>query len=342
SITERKKGASVTILGKTPSVRYDRRKCHVRCDGRKEVGRYNPFRVSLELFRADTFILGGGSLLQDRSGLLTLYYYLLLIAAARLLGAKVVLFNQGIGPISGKVNYILTGFVLSFSHNIIARDRDSREYFKNIIGKRFRKKIFLGADPVFYRLPGDIRRKEHTTVGKKKIAFAVREWKNFKVKEKIKETGAKLSENYSLYNIAFHSRRDTLGNSLIKEISWSEVSDIWRILPRMDLIVGMRLHSLMCAAICGLPAVGIIYDPKVESFCRDMGIPAIQVSELSPENLVKLINENKDKDNSYKEKSLALRRRYIRSLDIIFGAGREAPPAPLRGLRTKHGISVGH
>jgi polysaccharide pyruvyl transferase WcaK-like protein len=82
----------------------------------------------------------------------------------------------------------------------------------------------------------------------------------------------------------------------------------------------MRLHGLICAVICGIPAVGIIYDPKVESFCRDMGIPAIRVSQLSSEKLVKLIYDNTDKENTYKEKSLALSRRYIKSLDILLEA----------------------
>ena len=39
----------------------------------------------------------------------------------------------------------------------------------------------------------------------------------------------------------------------------------------MDVLVGVRLHSLIYAAIMGTPMIGISYDPKVDSFLASIG-----------------------------------------------------------------------
>jgi len=49
----------------------------------------------------------------------------------------------------------------------------------------------------------------------------------------------------------------------------------------LDLAVGMRLHFLIFSAICGVPFVGISYDPKINSFLRLMGQTAdLNVNDL--------------------------------------------------------------
>ena len=41
----------------------------------------------------------------------------------------------------------------------------------------------------------------------------------------------------------------------------------------MDVLVGVRLHSLIYAAVMGVPMIGVSYDPKVESFLASVGRP---------------------------------------------------------------------
>ncbi len=47
--------------------------------------------------------------------------------------------------------------------------------------------------------------------------------------------------------------------------------DMLSIIGNMDLLVGVRLHSLIYAAIMGVPLIGISYDPKCTAFLKLRG-----------------------------------------------------------------------
>ncbi|MGB9804775.1 polysaccharide pyruvyl transferase family protein, partial [Desulfofundulus sp.] len=49
----------------------------------------------------------------------------------------------------------------------------------------------------------------------------------------------------------------------------------------LDLLIGMRLHALVLAAVMGVPPVGISYDPKIGRFLARLGLrPAGEASGL--------------------------------------------------------------
>ena len=43
------------------------------------------------------------------------------------------------------------------------------------------------------------------------------------------------------------------------------------VLGRMDLVFGLRLHSLILTAAQGVPVVGVDYDPKIRGFMELVG-----------------------------------------------------------------------
>jgi polysaccharide pyruvyl transferase WcaK-like protein len=48
---------------------------------------------------------------------------------------------------------------------------------------------------------------------------------------------------------------------------------IMGIVGRLDLMLSMRLHTLIFAAVKNVPMLGIIYDPKVEYYLKVLEMP---------------------------------------------------------------------
>jgi polysaccharide pyruvyl transferase WcaK-like protein len=88
--------------------------------------------------------------------------------------------------------------------------------------------------------------------------------------------------------------RDIIANrtNAYKLFLWQEIEDLFEFYNKIDLIVGMRLHSIILACLFGKPFVVIslpkthpLYDPKVEGFLEllgyeamDMAVPAAEIA----------------------------------------------------------------
>ena len=96
--------------------------------------------------RADVLVLGGGSLLQDSTSFSSLVYYLLLMTVARLGGAEVVLWGQGLGPLRRRISRLLVRTVLPLCKAASWRDQRSFDW-----AQRWAPKLpmVLAADPVW-------------------------------------------------------------------------------------------------------------------------------------------------------------------------------------------------
>lgn len=55
--------------------------------------------------------------------------------------------------------------------------------------------------------------------------------------------------------------------------------DMLSIIGNMDLLVGVRLHSLIYAAIMGVPLIGVSYDPKCTAFLNSVGLDKLSTRD---------------------------------------------------------------
>ena len=63
-----------------------------------------------------------------------------------------------------------------------------------------------------------------------------------------------------------------------------DVEEMLGLLGNLHMMIGMRLHSLIMAAVMGVPIVGISYDPKIDSFMKQTSQPLAGRAETITED----------------------------------------------------------
>jgi polysaccharide pyruvyl transferase CsaB len=134
----------VSVLSGDP--RATRALCRVDAYRRK-----SPLALLRAFLNADAFLLGGGSLLQNRTGRLSLAYYLGLLRLSRFLKKPTALFAAGIGPLLGETDRQKTRLVLSSLFHVGLRDPLSLSALRSLGLPA--SLLSLGSDPAFFITP---------------------------------------------------------------------------------------------------------------------------------------------------------------------------------------------
>ncbi|MDD2447405.1 MAG: polysaccharide pyruvyl transferase CsaB [Tissierellia bacterium] len=299
----------------------------------KAVNRFNFRDVVCSIKECSLFISGGGSLLQDVTSTRSLLYYLTVMFFAKIFKRKVMVYANGIGPINKKLNRFFTRTILNKVDLITLRDNRSKEYL-DIMGVT-NKNIHVTADPVYTLEPAadsiidNIFLDEKIPKEKPLIGVSIREWE----KAKGLETNIAKAIDYMIkeYNativlIPMHYPEDlNIGKDILELVKEDgcyilkkkyNVEEIMGIIKEMDMIIAMRLHSLIYAATQSIPMVGLIYDPKITGLLESIGLAYMcDVEDLNIDDLITNIDNvwnNKDSikkdisNNSNTLKNLAL------------------------------------
>ena len=121
--------------------------------GIEAINRWNPFRIAISLLSSQLLISGGGSLFQDATSTKSLRYYLAIIKMAKMLGKKVMVFSQGIGPLNREKSRAMVSKTLNRCNAITVRDEQSAHLLVDI---GITKKIQVTADPAIILETKDI------------------------------------------------------------------------------------------------------------------------------------------------------------------------------------------
>lgn len=252
------------------------------------VKRTAPWPVLKALWQCDVLISGGGSLLQDVTSHLSIFYYLSLILAGKLMGKRVMVYSQGIGPIRKPLNRLVTRHILSRVDAITVREPNSRDDLARIGLDPGR--IVITADPVISLSPGNdamltawLRDCPGYVDGAPLVGLAFRgQDMAFGAVEKLVQVirSLRAQRDVNILLIPYYREQDAmvldslenLAEGLVIPIRRSlRVHEMLALTAQLDLLVGTRLHSLIVSAVCGTPMIAVSYDPKIEYFMRTIG-----------------------------------------------------------------------
>ncbi len=227
------------------------------------VDRFHPIAVFRAMRRTGLFMLGGGSLLQNKTSNRSLFYYLFLLETAHFLGVPTMLYASGIGPVRGKLPSVLCRHALLKTDLITVRDTASLALLHRM---GIRDNVFLSADPVlFFKMPQAKRsgyvlafvRDEEITLFftllkkiNKPICLAVMD---------------KRSDLAATKKLAAKLRKQGKKIILCKDFS---VQKIISVIRGADFVVSARLHALILSFCMGIPFLGLSDDPKITAFSR--------------------------------------------------------------------------
>ncbi|NMB41842.1 MAG: polysaccharide pyruvyl transferase CsaB [Firmicutes bacterium] len=260
------------------------------------------------LRRANLLVSGGGGLLQDVTSPRSVPYYLGIMELAMLLGTKVAVYAQGIGPLQNRWSRFWVRKVFSRVNWVSVRDEASAHFLAEIGLKR---EIKITADPVYSLEPAT---KEEIisfwqSHGIKKsrleplVGVALRPYPgetefDQRLMQIIKDGCNYLQSEFGarLVYLPYHPKKDLpLAKALASTPSSKGIiiegnltsREAIKLMGGLDLLIGMRLHALILAAICGVPFVALPYDPKVNAFLDLVEIDNyIMPEELTFQNLL--------------------------------------------------------
>lgn len=327
NLQDRLENIEITVLSQDPTSTAEKY-------GVKSVNRKSIKSIFSAVRRCDLLISGGGSLLQDVTSKKSILYYLIIMWIAKLFRKKIFIYSQGIGPINSNLNRKLTSRTLSKVSGIVVRDEASKELLAEINVDP--KKVVVTADPVLRikQVPiiigEEILRKESIKINKEQltVGFAIRERKlNSEFIDELCVAMEKLVEeqNAQIVLIPFHFSEDVsvieeiekrLGDKVYSIKHKYLTNEMLSIIGNMDLLVGVRLHALIHAAIMNVPMIGISYDPKINSFMKSIGMKAMcSIYDFNNQDFIeefnKTIKNKEDLQKKVQQRLIAL----IKALD---------------------------
>jgi len=259
-----------------------------------------------KLRNCDLLISGGGGLLQDATSWRSPLYYLAVLRMARRAGVPIACIGHGIGPLGRWWVRRLTRRALSHVDVLAVRDSVS---FEAVRALGIAHQVEVTADLAFV-LPAATTADTDEAWRKSGLSPAVRATMGVALRRPPATTHSELAarlaasigaacQQLGLRPVLVpmqHPRDVEFASDVASAMRTSAeimrahltARELLALIAGFDLVVAMRLHALIFAAICGRPIVAISYDPKVDGLMAELGLEAATaVDEFDPEALVR-------------------------------------------------------
>ena len=234
-------------------------------------------------------VLGGGSLLQDSTSFRSLLYYAALIGSARLQGKPVLLWAQGLGPLRRRRSRSLVRLLLPMASGVTWRDPASAQ-----LGRALGLTAAHGSDAVWA-----LQRQHWLGRGGPLLVcwrptphLQGEAWRPYlEALELLAERS-----NREVIWLPFHRDQDgtllseltaagLVGEALQRRsrvIQAHTPDEAMALFRTAGLVVAMRLHALILAALSGAPVSALSYDPKVQACATELGCTWLDLADQPP------------------------------------------------------------
>ncbi|KFZ42303.1 MULTISPECIES: polysaccharide pyruvyl transferase CsaB [Anoxybacillus] len=247
------------------------------------VNRWRIGDIVQALRHSDGLISGGGSLLQDQTGWRSIPYYTGIMQVAKWLGKPVIVYAQGMGPVNKKQNQWLMKWTLNRVDRLTVRDEPSAELLK-MLGVK--KPMTVVPDPVMGLEPPTSPTAwwEAQSFTRPVIAVSVRDWargRDFERKIAV-ALDRSVQAGFDVVFIPMHGHHDDQTSrrvlTMMKEHAFvapydASIQEKMAMIASSHLLVGMRLHALIFAAVGHTPFIALSYDPKIDAFSSQANQP---------------------------------------------------------------------
>ncbi|MBQ9806022.1 MAG: glycosyltransferase [Clostridia bacterium] len=317
---------------------------------RKQLGvptvqRKYPVSVAYAILRSRLFLLGGGSLLQNRTGNLSLAYYLGLLRLSHLFHRKTALYACGIGPLLGESATDRVKKALRSVSHIGLRDERSHALLRSLDISE--ERLSVGADACFLLpLPPTslslyLRKKASIPQNARLLGIVLRSTEN---DTPLLSAITAICRSHGLLPIVL-----TLDSKHDKIISDRAARDLhapcitpsdpqaalaW--LSSCQAVLSMRLHGMLLAARVGTPALGVCtdsHDEKMPAFARASCLPCLPLSSLSEKAVTNSLTDLILAADTIRPRLLSLAREMQKNaqkdlaklLQIVYNKGKKSP-----------------
>ncbi len=254
---------------------------------------YDANQVQSAISDAECFVIGGGTMIGDELGLnFPLTHNLKRAAIASFMGKPVVLAGIGANKPRTGEGRRLARELLRFSSVVTVRDKESLDVCAELAGTR--SKISLTADPAFILEPIETARTRKTksflrSLGKPIGVNVINEvWTHdMSYKKAIADCLEHLAKEDGYYPVFFCNevrsgeRYDQMANEMTARMLHCEYQfldpcyyspcEMVDIIGSFSLVFSMRMHSLIFAAITGVPFATVSRVDKVDNFMSQFG-----------------------------------------------------------------------
>ncbi|MFY7805225.1 MAG: polysaccharide pyruvyl transferase CsaB [Limnoraphis robusta] len=247
--------------------------------------RMNALEVFNVLRRADGFIWGGGSLIQDVSSAISPFYYAGLMGLAQQIGLKTIAWAQGIGPLNRGMTRRLAQRSFLNCTTISVRDRASAQLLSD-----WQIPFILAPDPVWaldskpvpglWDLPAPrvaLTLRPHPQLTPERLSVLTQALVSFQ-----KATQAfilllpfQLSQDLAIAQLLHRAIPDQ--SQILTLEDPRQLKGVFR---GVEMVIGMRFHSLIMAATEECRCFALSYDPKVTQLMEELELPGWELSQL--------------------------------------------------------------